>query len=304
MVAVLSPVVVLFRLQPVLRGVYSALDEEWYFRSMVVSYWPPMVVFLVNSLLTPVSIDFVASRQGHWRKSSREQTSLSLNAFFLMLNTFLVPLMSLQSIPRFLEHFLNLPVGSWAPSLGTMFLSSSGEFGLQYLASAVFLSNAAQLVQLPRTLGAKGKETPFDFGFWYASALSVLTLGLGFSVVVPLILPFTALYFTIKLYVDKYNFVYSVVPPGLDSSGRLAHAIIPFWCAAIAVFEFCMGGFFVVQGDRFAVAGIAFCCVAALTVLAGLVQSVPPAVAPTSLNPGAYKHPLGGRTLADLPLGI
>jgi hypothetical protein len=304
MVAVLSPVVVLFRLQPLLHGVYSALGEEWYFRNMFMSYCPPLVVFLVNSLLTPFAIDFVATRQRHWRKSSREQTILSLNAFFLMLNTFLVPLMSLQSIPLFLEHFVHLPVGSWAPSLGTMFLSSSGEFGLQYLASAVFLSNAAQLVQAPRTLGARDKAAPFDFGYWYASALSVLTLGLGFAVVVPLILPWTALYFTIKLYVDKYNFIYSVVPPGLDSSGRLAHAIVPFWCAAIAVFEFCMGGFFLIQGDRLAVAGVAFCSVAALTVLVGLVKSVPPAVAPTSLNAGAYKHPLGGRTLADLPLGI
>ena len=35
----------------------------------------------------------------------------------------------------------------------------------------------------------------------YASALSVLTLALGFAVVVPTILPWAALYFSIKLYV-------------------------------------------------------------------------------------------------------
>jgi hypothetical protein len=187
-----------------------------------------------------------------------------------------------------------------------MFLSSSGSFGLQYLASAVFLSNGAQLLQPLRTIGAQDMAAPFDFGYWYASGLSVLTLGLGFSVVVPLILPGTALYFTIKFYVDKYNFLYNVVPPGLDSSGRLAHAIVPYWCVALAVFEFCMGGFFVVQGDRLAVAGAAFCGVAVLTGLAGLLASVPPAVVGTSLSPGAYKHPLGGRTLADLrqPLGV
>ena len=78
---------------------------------------------------------------------------------------------------------------------------------------------------------------------------------------------------------------------------------------ALAVFEFCMGGFFVVQGDRLAVAGAAFCGVAVLTGLAGLLASVPSAVVGTSLSPGAYKHPLGGRTLADLrtprqPLGV
>jgi hypothetical protein len=309
MVIVLSPVAVLFRLQPVLRGVASALHRDggdWYVRGMIASYCPPMVVFLVNSFLTPSCIQFVAARQRHWRKSSRQHTILSLNAVFLMLNTFLVPLMSLQSIPNFVEHFVQLPLESWATSLGTMFLSSSGAFGLQYLASAVFLSNGAQLLQPLRTIGAQDMAAPFDFGYWYASGLSVLTLGLGFSVVVPLILPGTALYFTIKFYVDKYNFLYNVVPPGLDSSGRLAHAIVPYWCVALAVFEFCMGGFFVVQGDRLAVAGAAFCGVAVLTGLAGLLASVPPAVVGTSLSPGAYKHPLGGRTLADLrqPLGV
>jgi len=312
MVIVLSPVAVLFRLQPVLRNVALSASArigggDWYVRGMVASYCPPMVVFLVNSFLTPSCIQFVAARQRHWRKSSRQHTILSLNAVFLMLNTFLVPLMSLQSIPNFVEHFVQLPFDSWATSLGTMFLSSSGAFGLQYLASAVFLSNGAQLLQPLRTIGAQ--DTPFDFGYWYASGLSVLTLGLGFSVVVPLILPGTALYFTIKFYVDKYNFLYNVVPPGLDSSGRLAHAIVPYWCMALAVFEFCMGGFFVVQGDRLAVAGAAFCGVAVLTGLAGLLASVPSAVVGTSLSPGAYKHPLGGRTLADLrtprqPLGV
>lgn len=301
MLVVLSPVAVLFRLQPVLKGVTSALNDDWYLRSMVVAYWPPLVVYLVNSYLTPACISVIASRQRHWRKSSQEYTILTMNTIFLMLNTFLVPLMSLQSIPRFLEHFLRLPVGSWAASLGTMFLSSSGGFGLQYLVSTVFLSNSAQLIQLPRFLGARKKEAPFDFGYWYASALSVLTLALGFAVVVPTILPWAALYFTVKLYVDKYNFMYCVVPPGLDSSGRLAHVILPYWCVGIALFEFCMGGFFVVQGDRFEIAGAGFCATAVATVLAGVMTPLAPTTSRKDGNgstanavlPGAYKNPLG-----------
>lgn len=294
MLLVLSPVAILFRLQPVFKGVTSALGDDWYLRSMFVAYWPPLVVFLVNSLLTPACINIIASRQRHWRKSSREVTILTMNAFFLMLNTFLVPLMSMQSIPGFLQHFLNLPMENWATSLGTMFLSSSGGFGLQYLVSTVFLSNGAQLIQLPRTLGARKMEAPFDFGYWYASALSVLTLALGFAVVVPTILPWAALYFTVKLYVDKYNFMFCVVPPGLDSSGRLAHVILPYWCMAIALFEFCMGGFFVVQGDRFAVAGATLCMAAAGTVVAGMVSqpSLPaPKGSGVALLPGAYRSP-------------
>jgi len=292
LLVVLSPVAVLFRLQPVLRGVTTELNGDTYLRSMVVAYWPPLVVFLVNSLLTPACISVIAQRQRHWRKSSKEHTILTMNAFFLMLNTFLVPLMSLQSIPRFLEHFLQLPVESWATSLGTMFLSSSGGFGLQYLVSTVFLSNGAQLMQLPRLLGVRRKEAPFDFGYWYASALSVLTLALGFAVVVPTILPWAALYFTIKLYVDKYNFMYGIAPPGLDSNGRLAHVIFPYWCAAIALFEFCMGGFFVVQGERFAMAGAGFCATAVGTVAASLLLTpLAPKEGKGALHPGAYRNP-------------
>jgi len=292
LLAVLSPVAVLFRLQPVLRGVTTELEDDTYLRSMVVAYWPPLVVFLVNSLLTPACISVIAQRQRHWRKSSKEHTILTMNAFFLMLNTFLVPLMSLQSIPRFLEHFLQLPLENWATSLGTMFLSSSGGFGLQYLVSTVFLSNGAQLMQLPRLLGVRRKEAPFDFGYWYASALSVLTLALGFAVVVPTILPWAALYFTIKLYVDKYNFMYGIVPPGLDSNGRLAHVIFPYWCGAIALFEFCMGGFFVVQGERFAMAGAGFCATAVGTVAASLVLTpLAPKEGKGALHPGAYRNP-------------
>jgi len=297
--AVISPVAFIFKLRPFVNDVTHSLQNDT-FRAMVLQYWPPLVVFLVNSVLTPACIFFVATRQRHANKSAREYAILTMNAFFLMLNTFLVPLMSLQSIPRFVERFVSMPVGDWNTTLGTMFLSSSGGFAIQYMASTVFLSNGSQLVQMPRTLGMREKDAPFDFGYWYASALSVLTLCLGFSVVVPLILPWAALYFWVKFYVDKYNFLFLVTPPGLDSSGRLAHAMLPYWCFSIALFEFCMSGFFVVQGGHFAIAGAALCCVSLGTIAMGLAIG-PQADTFTSQKgyckgasapAGSYRHPL------------
>lgn len=270
--AVLSPVAVMAKLNPLVDSFGKAALGDSYLRTMLLCYWPPLIVFLVNSLLTPFCISFVAARQKHWRKSSTQLTVLTLNSVFLVLNTFLVPLLSLGGIDTFLERMLEIPLGQWNTELGSVVLSSSGGFAVQYMASALFLSNGVQLVQ-PRCLLTSWDPPEFDFGYWYASALSIATLCLGFSLVVPLILPLASLYFFVKLYVDKYNFLFHVCPVAIDSGGRLAHAVLPHCFLGLALFEFLMSGFFVVQGGTLSLAGAALGLLSALTVALAVLET-------------------------------
>lgn len=290
--AVLSPVAVMAKLNPLVDSFGKAALGDSYLRTMLLCYWPPLIVFLVNSLLTPCCISFVAERQKHWRKSSTQLTILTLNSVFLVLNTFLVPLLSLGGIDTFLERLLAVPFGQWNTELGSVFLSSSGGFAVQYMASALFLSNGVQLVQ-PRCLLTSWDRPEFDFGYWYASALSIATLCLGFSLVVPLILPLASLYFAVKLYVDKYNFLFHVCPVAIDSGGRLAHAVLPHCCLGLALFEFLMSGFFVVQGGTLSLGGAVLGLLSALTVALAVLET-PQVLRPLPVAPSSdarYRPP-------------
>lgn len=90
----------------------------------------------------------------------------------------------------------------------------------------------------------------FDFGYWYALSLSLFTLVLLFSVVVPLLLPLGALFFCLKYLIDRYNFANSIFHISMESNGKVARIACKYMLFSIAFFQFCMSGFFLLQNNE------------------------------------------------------
>merc|ERR1719409_2522542 len=144
-----------------------------------------------------------------------------MNIIFMVINSLLIPMMSLNSMGLFVKVVSQTPVGMWNTMLGASFLSCSGSFAIRYLANCSLLSSAMQLLQIPQGIHswfygnlavtdtekrAAATRWDFDFGYWYACVLSICFMCLTFSAVVPLLLPCGTIFFSLKFYVDRHNF--------------------------------------------------------------------------------------------------
>ena len=61
-------------------------------------------------------------------------------------------------------------------------------------------------------------------------------MGAMFSVMMPLIAGFAALTFTIRFYIEKYNFVFVYITD-YDSQGRMINSLISFQIFGVIIFQ-------------------------------------------------------------------
>jgi hypothetical protein len=264
-ILLVSPVTVLDELHPLMDNVRNQLNQDNYIRLLVTGYLPPLIILMINSIVIPYLIFHVCCYERFWQKSGEQSAGLHMNIIFMVINSLIIPLTSLNSMGLLAKHMYNTPLEQWNVVIGASFLSSSGSFAIRYLINSSLLSSVVQLCQIPQTIYAKAfaltavthaekeeaeRRWVFDFGYWYACALSIFVMCLTFSAAVPLVLPFGALFFFMKYHVDKYNFTYNVHSVDLESRGAVASKVMNYMVSGIAFMQFCMSGFFMVQGDR------------------------------------------------------
>lgn len=115
-----------------------------------------------------------------------------------------------------------------------------------------------QLLQLPmfsqqkmmKKIGKKARAWAFDFGFWYAFHLSVLSVCMVFAVDLPLIPSLGCIFFTAKYWVDKYNFSFRVWRISGESGGAIASSVVSFVFFFQSFYLFIMAGYFVTVGIK------------------------------------------------------
>jgi len=264
-IMLVSPVTVLDELHPLIANVRNQLNEDNYIRLLVTGYLPPLIILMINSIVIPYLIYHVCCYERYWQKSGEQSAGLHMNIIFMVINSLIIPLTSLNSMGLLAEHMYNTPLEQWNVVIGASFLSSSGSFAIRYLINSSLLSSVVQLCQIPQTMYSKAvafsavtqaekefaeKRWEFDFGYWYACALSIFVMCLTFSAVVPLILPFGAVFFFMRYHVDKYNFTFNVNAVDMESRGAVASKVVNYMMSGIAFMQFCMSGFFMVQGER------------------------------------------------------
>jgi len=271
---------------------------------------PPLIILMINSMVVPYIIYYIAQFEHFWQRSSQQSACLHMNIVFMVINSTIIPLMSLNSISLLLRRMGETPVNQWNTMLGASFLSSSGSFAIRYLVNSSLLSSAVQLLQIPQAVYAyclavsavtpaerkrAEKRWQFDFGYWYACALSICFICLTFSAVVPLLLPCGAIFFCMKYYVDSSNFRRGVFTVDMESHGEVASAAVGYLLSAVAFMQFCMSGLFMVQGGGGALAMAStflFACSVGTWVLLAFHQGI------VLLAP----HALRGTSTEQLPL--
>ncbi|SCM26997.1 conserved Plasmodium protein, unknown function [Plasmodium chabaudi chabaudi] len=222
--------------------------------SAILTTWlTPFIVIFVNSIIQPALITGVSMAIGFIRKSSEHTYVLQGNFIFLILNTIIIPLLSLSPLSSIIKVMYSDEMGQWSTRLGAYLFNSSGFFAMRYLLHCCFLTCANQLLQIPqfsirsivKTVTKKEISTwTFDFGYWYGFNTTILALILTFSVAVPFILPLGSLYFFLRYYIDKYNLIYEVCRTNLDSHGAIIRTAIKFMLFSVAFFQLVMFTFF------------------------------------------------------------
>jgi hypothetical protein len=151
----------------------------------------------------------------------------------------LLPLTSEATIEGFIES-----VGKSEFILVPYFLSSkllsSYNYFLQYMIQLMFLSVGFWLIDAPHMVAFWAKKTcctkknrkpvdtfMFELGYHLSYTLTIMQIGLMYSLIVPIVPAFCVPFFGFKYYVDKYNlsFVYESEFLGL---GKIYNRIVPF----------------------------------------------------------------------------
>ncbi len=115
-------------------------------------YLPPLLVFLVNSIILPYLISVVASYERHHTRSAETRSVFQKNALFLSITVIFMPTLALNSIEAFLQATYNSSLNEWHTMIGSTLFSSSGQFFIQYMIHAAFLGGGARLLDLGRAI--------------------------------------------------------------------------------------------------------------------------------------------------------
>jgi len=178
-----------------------------------------------------------------------EHHQLSLNLFFLVLNSFLIPFSGVKSILELFSvwiggleegNVLHLDVKA-ATMICDHASTMDGIFAIKYLLNSTFLSNANQLMDLPqgfaswwcrktavtaRQRSEANQPGPFTFGYWYAWTLSVYFLGICVGSLVPSIVFVATPFFLLKCLVDKWNIEAEVYELQTELDSTLAAQVV------------------------------------------------------------------------------
>eukprot|EP00743_Colponemidia_sp_Colp-15_P010510 GILK01011581.1.p1 GENE.GILK01011581.1~~GILK01011581.1.p1 ORF type:complete len:435 (-),score=70.25 GILK01011581.1:217-1395(-) len=261
--SVVTPVTILQRLAPFTEKIERYMYNATLFHMFIVDYLPTLLLILINSVLVPVAIDYCAEWERFDLKSQKEKAVLSKNLVFLLINSLFLPMFGLSSIQTFVELSGEYELDAWNKVLGSILLTSSGAFFIRYLIQSTFISNCSQLLAVSELLNTKWREwqsgipirshrirerVRFDFGYSYASVLSILSMVIVYSIAVPLIVPFGFLFFLLKYTIDKYNFLH-IYTVDFESRGDLGKIVYKYCIFVIALLQFIMSGFFVLQAS-------------------------------------------------------
>ena len=249
----------------------STLGDSWpeVIRSMVFDYLPSLIMLGLN-LAVLVAMEIPARSFEMKPTHSEIEASIAWRTYaFLLLSMLVMPTVSMDAASTLFFELLG-PHAEDAEEHVTQSLSlawfSSKEGDISDHCATIILQSALvscayQLVRVHEVLGGwvlrslavtnAEKEQAMvpwahEYGYHLAYSMLIFVIGLGFSVISPLLLPLTAFYFCTKHCVDKYNLLY-VRPQdsGLQNSGAFAENLESFVVIALLAYQLLMSFFFV-----------------------------------------------------------
>ncbi|CEP07391.1 hypothetical protein [Parasitella parasitica] len=228
--------------------------------------WFTPIVMAIFFFILPKILRFMSQQQGHITGTSLDRQVLSKLFIFFIINNLLVFTVSSTLIAVYAE-IQKVVVNGTTLTTKEFFSSMSGNLTQvvknlsdvsTYWVNYVSLKGLGVIVDLaqitvlltvtlrklftrpsPRQLQEFTRPTPFDYPLFYNILLFFFTVGLVYSVIAPLVLPFTMIYFLLATMVFKYLLMYVFVTD-VETGGQIWRLLFNRLLVSTVLFQIIM----------------------------------------------------------------
>lgn len=192
---------------PVLRGILEGIL--------------PVLAYIIFFAILPPVLALFTRLEGVPSESQVTQGQLSKLFIFKMVNAYLLTLVATSAFTA-LDDLINDPssifslLGESVPASGVYFLvlvmaQSMSSWGLRLLRIGPLIVSKIKLKWLAKTereAEMAWRPKPFEFGKLLPDDLLVVVIGISYSTIAPVVLPFCALYFALGWLVNREQFMF------------------------------------------------------------------------------------------------
>lgn len=242
----------------------------------------PTVALAILLALVPIVFRMLSSYEGIPRHTSVTLSLMHKYFFFLVVNVLLVTTLA-GGIFNTLPDIINNPTG--VVFLLAKNLPAASTFFISYVLLATLTGTASEILQLvplilnyvfvhflaatPRDYwNIMGTFATVDWGVLFPQQTLIFGIGLLYSCVSPLILPFVALYFILRFVVYRHQFLY-VYNIHIETGGLAFPRALKHVYTALFIFELTMIGLFFLNaafGPGVIMVVVLFATIVAITV--------------------------------------
>ncbi|KAG0175451.1 hypothetical protein DFQ28_009163 [Apophysomyces sp. BC1034] len=243
------------------------IHDHTVFVSLLGSWFTP-VVMAVFLLILPKILRMISQQQGYLTGTSLDRQVLAKLYTFFIVNNLLVFTVSSTMISMYLQinkavqGAESLTAGEFFSSIGQNLtdiaknMSDVSNFWVNYvsLKGVGVVMDLAQVVAFlsitlrklltrpsPRQLQEFTRPNTFDYPLFYNVIIFFFTVGLVYSVIAPLVLPFTLIYFLLATMVFRYLLTYVFVT-GVETGGQIWRVLINRLLVSTLFFQVIMLG--------------------------------------------------------------
>ncbi|KAI8608083.1 hypothetical protein BC830DRAFT_39856 [Chytriomyces sp. MP71] len=222
---------------------------------------PPLVVNIFNVVI-PYIFEFIIGLQGLEARSKIETKTLNHYFFFLLFNVLLVFTLS-SAIISYIDLVIKNPyavfniLAATLPNGATFFINyitiDIVFFGLEILRPAILIWNACvkMFQNTPRQIHEMNLATSYlNFGILYPIHILIFIIGLVYSVVAPIILIPTAVYFGVGYLVYRNQLLFVYVKEW-EAYGRHWSMAFTRINIGLIIFQITMAGMFLIKGANY-----------------------------------------------------
>ncbi|TPX60423.1 hypothetical protein PhCBS80983_g01814 [Powellomyces hirtus] len=251
---------------------YAPWLARWMARSKAASVFFSSVLipilFALLQILPPIGFGYLARFQGISSKTGSDKSVMHKFFAFQVYQYAAILLASLstatigqylsgggsfQSISQSLLHEASLAYMQKSNFFMTIIVTELSSVGLELMQGiplAIHFIRRHFFSNTPRKEFEYKQPPDLPYGAVYAQLLIKFLLGVSYSVAVPLILPFTSLFFSVAYLVYKYQLLYVYETP-LETGGSWWPKVFTLVCASMAAFQtMTLGGILLVTGSN------------------------------------------------------
>ncbi|KAG0047939.1 hypothetical protein BGZ83_007108 [Gryganskiella cystojenkinii] len=262
-VSSIASVDALIKILPFLKGIKDLPSS---ILGIIQGILPPLFLAILMALL-PIMLTMMSTFEGHVRYSAITRSVMSKYFFFLVVNVLLISTLT----GGFLKTFGAISKGGFSPievlgilankmpGASTFFVTYALLQGLsgpmmELLQIAPLVLNylfTTLLAKSPRQIwNVQGRLSSVNYGTLFPPQTLMFAIGMLYSTIAPLILPFVAFYFTMYYFVYRHQFLY-VYQQTVESGGLAFPVAIRQAYAGVFIFEVTVFAIFLLNQANF-----------------------------------------------------